>query len=274
MTSAFLSRPGSMLGPRVVGLAEGECVLLAPAARVRVDDRAVLWNGTKLDALSLVFVEEPLIPWPQPAAEPRAGEPVTELQRRGLAARERRALHVSALRLLARATRVVNEPERAAQLACSAALALERLELAGVSVRRWRVVSDARVQEGWCAVPLAAEHARGGAETSPRLEVELRGRPARAHLCIGGDWVASGEPAPALEARPSASDAPLVERELALAALAALRLDFGCVHVADGAVAHVSAAPDLDAWDLASEGRVARALAALLTSPRTALVNP
>lgn len=77
-----------------------------------------------------------------------------------------------------------------------------------------------------------------------------------------------------LEARPSASDAPLVERELALAALAALRLDFGCVHVADGAVAHVSAAPDLDAWDLASEGRVARALAALLTSPRTALVNP
>src|SRR5262245_47856448 len=132
MSSAFLSRPGSTLGSRVVELAEGECILLAPAARVRIDDRAVLWNGTKLAALSLVFVEEPLVPWPQPVAEPRAGESVTELQRRGLAARERRALHASALRLLARETRVVNEPERAAQLACSAALALERLELAGV----------------------------------------------------------------------------------------------------------------------------------------------
>lgn len=279
MSSAFLFRPGSMLGPRVVELARcedlGECILLAPAARVRIDDRAVLWNGTKLDALSLLFVEEPLVPWPQPVAEPRAGEPVTELQRRGLAARERRALHVSALRLLARETRVVNEPERAAQLACSAALALERLEFAGVPVPRWAVVSDAHAREGWCAVPLATEHAPGGAETGPRLEVELHGR-ARAHLCIGGEWVAAGEPAPALEPRLAqrSSDAPGRERELALAALAALGLDFGCVHVTDGAVAHVSVAPDLDAWDRASDGRVAHALAALLTSPRSAFATP
>lgn len=280
MSSAFLSRPGSTLGSRVVELAEGECILLAPAARVRIDDRAVLWNGTKLDALSLLFVEEPLVPWPQPVADPRAGESVTELQRRGLAARERRALHASALRLLAREIRVVNEPERAAQLACSAALALERLELAGVPVGRWRVAtdtsdtSDARARDGWCAVPLAAEHVPGGAETGPRLEVELRGRPARAHLCIGGEWVVAGEPAPALEPHfaQRSSDAPVPERELALAALGALGIDFGCVHVADGAVVHVSVAPDLDAWDRASDGRVLNALVALLTS-RSALAS-
>src|SRR5262245_26418886 len=170
MSSAFLSRPGSTLGARVVGLVDGECVLLAPAERVRIDDRAVLWNGTRLDGLALVFVEQPLVAWPQPAAEPRAGEPAAELQRRGIAARERRALHVSALHLLARATRVANPPERAAELASSAALALERLELGGVPVCRWRIASEPRTEAGWCALPLAAEHAPLEPEPGPRLE--------------------------------------------------------------------------------------------------------
>ena len=281
MSSAFLCRPGSTLGARVVELLDGECTLLAPAARVRIDDRSVLWNGTRLDGLALLLVEEPLVPWPQPTAEPRAGEPLAELQRRGYAARERRALHVSALRLLARETRVVNDPARAAQLACSAALALERLELGGVPVRRWRIASGAGAQDGWCAVPLAAEHEpaddeRGDDEPSPRLEVELRGRAARAHLCIDGEWIAASEPAPSL-APPLerlATDAPAAECDLACAALSALRIDFGCVYVSDGAVARVSVAPDLEGWNRASDGCVARALAELLTSPRTAPVSP
>ncbi len=280
MSSAFLSRPGSTLGQRVVELVDDECFLLEPAARVRIEDRAVLWNGTRLDSLSTLLVEAPLVPWPQPAAEPRAGEPVAELQRRGFAVRERRALHVSALRLLAGRVRVANDPERAAELAYSAALALERLELAKVPVRPWRIRPEASGEAGWIVTPLAAEHGAEQARIGPCFEVELGARPARAHLCIDGAWVAASEREASLETRLARSSAPgaastkseppAAERELACAALAALGLDFAAVHVADGAVALVSVAPDLQAWDHACDGRVARALADLLTSPRTA----
>lgn len=271
MSFAFLSRPESTLGERVVALVEDECFLLAPAARVRVEDRAVLWNGTRLDTLAALLVEAPLVPWPQPAGEPRAGEPGVELQRRSFAARERRALHVSALRLLAGRVRVHNEPERAIELACSAALALERLELARLSVSPWRLRPAPSGEARWSVIPLAAEHGAAEARLGPCFEVELVA-PAQAHLCIGGEWVAASEREPTLEPRVAraSGEPPAAERELACAALAALGLDFGLVHVCAGAVARVSVAPDLDAWDRASGGRVAQALAALLTSPRTA----
>mgnify|MGYP001156638291 CR=1 FL=1 len=275
MSSAFLPRPGSSLGERVVGFVEGECFLLDHAARVRIEDRSVLWNGVRLDTLSALLVEAPLVPWPQPVAEPRPGESAAELQRRGFAARERRALRVSALRLLVGRVRVANDPERAAELAYSAALALERLELAKVPVRPWRIGPEASGQAGWIVVPLAAEHGAHEARSGPCFEIELGARLARAHLCVGDTWVAAGERETALELRHARSSAepPAAERELACAALAALGLDFGCVHIADGAVALVSSAPDLQAWDHVSDGRVARALASLITSPRTAPIH-
>lgn len=271
MSSAFLSRPGSTLGERVSALVEGECFLLESSARVRIADRAVHWNGTRLDTLSALVVEAPLVPWPQPAAELRPGEAATELQRRGFAARERRALRVSALRVLAGRVRVANEPEHATELAYSAALALERLERAGVPVRPWRIVPAPSGAAGWSVLPLAAEHGAEEARVGPCFEVELGARSTRAHLCVGAAWVAASEPARSFELRfaRSAAEPPAAERELACAALAALGLDFAAVHVADGAVAALSVAPDLDAWDRAADGRVARALAGWLTSPPT-----
>jgi hypothetical protein len=267
MSFAFLPRPGSTLGERVAGLVTGECFLLAPEARVRVEDRRVLWGGKRLDTLSALVLEAPPAPWPQPVAEARPGESAEEHQRRGLAARERRALRVAALRQVTDRVRVANDPGHATEFDYSAALALERLELAKLPVRPWRVLSAASAEAGWALVPFTAGHASEEAVVGPCHEVELGGRSARAHLCVGGKWIAASAPEAALETRLArAAEPPAAERELATAALSALGLVFGAVHVCDGAVARVAVAPDLDAWDRAHDGHVARALAAWMTS--------
>jgi uncharacterized protein YyaL (SSP411 family) len=92
---------------------------------------------------------------------------------------------------------------------------------------------------------------------------------------VNGAWVAASEPDATLGVRleRSTSSATPAERELAAAALTALGLDFGEVHLAGSAVARVSAAPALAAWDHACAGAVAHALASLSSSPRPALAT-
>ncbi len=150
----------------------------------------------------------------------------------------------------------------------SPALALDRLAIAGVPVRPWRVgaAESARVAR----VALTAERGLARASAgSNALSIELAASGVARHLCVGGAWLASTGPVRELAplARPLvlAADVAGAERELAQRALTALGLDFGCVLISDGAVAFVEASTDLDAWDVASDGRVADALAQWLS---------
>ncbi|MCK6445307.1 MAG: hypothetical protein L6Q99_02850 [Planctomycetes bacterium] len=262
--SALLIRSGSTLGERVAASVRGECVLLDTASpRVHVAGGAVTWNGVRLDRLGACIVETPFCPWPQPVAEPRAGEPAPEMQRRGMAARERTALHVAALRLAAKRVRFANDPTRAAELAMAPALALERLANAGVPVRPWRIGRTA-AQSG-CRVGLNAPRGLELASSATCLDVEVGPRGVATHFALGGEWLAAtadhAELAPLARSVRLADGAPAAERELVVRALAALGLEFGAVHVADGAIAFVEAGVDLDLWDAATDGRVATALA-------------
>lgn len=218
----------------------------------------MIWGGHRLDRLDALILEAPVVSWPQPRAEGRPGELGEELQRRGMALRERGALHAAALRMLAGHVRSANHPTRAAELAMSPALALERLAAAGVPLRPWRIgpIGEA----GTTRVALTAERGLAPAEGATCLTVELADSGLARHLCVGGEWLAStrAELGPPLDL---AQAAPSAERELALAALAALGLEFGCVVLSGGAVALVESAADLDAWDAACGGRVADALA-------------
>lgn len=264
LQSALLIRSGSTLGERVAASVRGECVLLDSASpRVRVDAGDVTWNGVRLDRLDACVVETPFYPWPQPIAEPRAGEPAAEMQRRGMAQRERTALHVAALRLAAKRVRFANDPTRAAELAMAPALAFERLAAAGVPVRPWRIGPTA--EQSGCRVALNAPRGLERASAASCLDVEIGPRGVAAHFALGGEWLAAtathAELAPLARTVRLADAAPQAERELVVRALAALGLEFGAVHVADGAIAFVEAGVDLDLWDAVTEGRVATALA-------------
>jgi hypothetical protein len=271
--TAFLALPESTLGERVAARSRGECAVLPLSEpRVRVEGGEVVWHGVRLDRLSAVCVEAPLCPWPQPIAEARAGDAPTDVQRRGMAHRERNALHVAALRLVARSVRVANEPTHAAELAMSPALALDRLAVAGVPVRPWKI-GPAPIAGVACVAAIAPRGIER-ASVSPCLGVELDSRGVTRHLCVGGEWLGATrterELAPLARPLTLAPDVPSADREVAVAALAALGLDFGCVSTSGGAVAFVESAALLDAWDLACEGRVADALARWLArSPLT-----
>jgi hypothetical protein len=271
MRTAFLARPGSPLAERVALRSTSDCTILDGAdPRVVVDGESVLWNGTDLGARNALVVEAPWISWPQPIAEAREGETAEALQRRGIAQRERRALHVAALRIAARRMPIANDPALAADLAMSAPLALERLGVARVPVCEWRVVADAPPRAGSVRLALTAEHGPRQAEGPQLLEIDAVPTSTRRQLCIGGSWIAAATGCPDLHSplRSSplssariCSETPEADRELAQRALAALGLVFGCVHVFNGAVAFMDAAVDLAAWDSATNGKVSAALA-------------
>ncbi|MCC7011662.1 MAG: hypothetical protein IT454_03785 [Planctomycetes bacterium] len=262
----FLGRSDSTLGERVTGHLSGACQLLPLTdARVRVDASDVHWCGVRLDTLAALLIEAPLIAWPQPIAEGLAGETASDTQRRGLAFRERRALHVSALRRVATRVPTANDPARAALFAQAPALALERLSIAGIPVRPWRIAPSADAQRGCARVAVTAEAGPQLACGSFALDVELGARGARAYLCVGAATFAAARVSEHLdlgrEPLELARDVPTHDGELARRALDALGLEFGCVHISDHAVALVATAIELETWDRACDGRVARALA-------------
>jgi len=255
------------LGERVAARTDGRCtVLSAVNPQVIVAAQRVRWNGVELTGLDALIVEAPWISWPQPIAEGRAGEPAVDMQRRGIAQRERRALHVAALRIARSRIRVINDPERAADLAMCSALALERLAAAGVPTCRWSVVATPSQRAKIARISLTAEHGPTPRAHGAALEIDLGAGEVTRHLCIADEWIASAKCASLHAPLPNAIDTdPPSHAELAQRALAQLGLEIGCVHVANGAVAFVDAAADLQAWDLASDGRVAGALANWLT---------
>lgn len=273
MKTAVLGVAGSELAERVAARASVPCLPLHDASvRVAVRGSSVQWNGVALEELSALVVERPLVAWPQPITVPQAGEAEELVQRRGIAARERRALHVSALRIAASRVPTANDPAVAADLAMVSALALERLSRAGVSVREWRVTHRDDVERG-TKLELIAENGPRAWTRGAALAIDADPSRTSANLVIGGQWVAAG--ANALAALSTLRfEAAAAERELASKALEALGLVFGCVHVCEGAVAFVDAAVDLRAWEHASDGRVSAALADWLarasrTPPRT-----
>lgn len=217
------------------------------------------WNGVELAELSALIVESPLVAWPQPIAVPQAGEPEELVQRRGIAARERRALHVSALRIAARHVPTANDPTVAADLAMVGALALERLARAGVAVREWRVTQLPRAESS-LNLELIAERGPRAWTRGAALCVDADPSRTTRHLAVGGQWIAASAGGVGAPTKLH-FEAAAAERELALKALDALGLVFGCVHVCGGAVAFVDAAVELHAWEHASDGRVSAALA-------------
>lgn len=264
MSVAVLAASGSDLATRVAARLGAECRVLAlDEARVSIHGDALRWNGVALDELAAFALETPLIPWPQPIAEGQPGELESDVQRRAIARRERRALHVSALRIAAQRKPVANDPTRAADLALSSALALERLSRAGVALREWRV-RHAPAAEGRTRWSLNAERGLRLAQDEIALDVDAPISETARHLALGGAWIAS---CPGGAAAPSALrfDASAGDRDLVLRALDALGLVFGCVHVCNGAVAAVDAAVGLRDWDHASDHRVSAALADWLT---------
>lgn len=244
-TVVFLSNADSGLGERVLAHVSGEAHLIpSTASPLVVDGGEVTWGGVRFLPGTTLFVESPLYPWPQPAP-PTArdvGVPAEEERERSLRARDARALVVSAVRILARDCRVLNDPVIAADLSASPALALERLACAGLAVRPWLLTS-------------------GDGEPA----VDLAGNPVDVSLVMGGDVVAHERrdtfTAPGTTTRPTGAQAAF-----AIAATRALALDVAVVHQTHEAVARVEAAPDLDAWDRRSDGRLSRALAFLLTA--------
>ncbi len=259
-TVAILGVRGSELAGHVASRLGAECrVLTLDDPRVSIRGESVAWDGVALDETAAFTLETPLIPWPQPIADAQPGELESLVQRRAIARRERRALHVSAVRIAARGRPVANDPTRSADLAMSSALALERLARAGVAVRAWwvRPAADSQPHTRWA---LNAEHGLQLAADETALEVDAPIFETTRHFALGGAWLAA---CPGGGAAPSELrfDAPARDRELALRALEALGLVFGCVHLCGGAVAAVDAAPSLREWERASENRVSAALA-------------
>ncbi len=260
MTVAILAAKDSSLAAHVAARLGAECrVLELEGARVSIRGESVSWGGVALDECEALALEKPLIPWPQPIAAAAPGELESVVQRRAIAQRERSALHISAVRIAALGRPVANEPTRAADLALSSALALERLARAGVALREWRV-GVAREARGGTRWALNAEHGLRPAAEECALEVDAPISETARHLALGGTWLAA---CPGGAAEPSALrfEASAQERELTLRALEALGLVFACVHVCRGAVAAVDAAVDLRAWEHNSENRVSAALA-------------
>lgn len=262
MKTAVLGVAGSELAERVAARSSLPCLQISAdsaRARVRVRGASVRWNEVALDELSALVVEAPWIPWPQPITVPQAGETAELVQRRGIAARERRALHVSALRIAARRVPTANDPTVAADLAMASALALERLAQAGVAVREWSVTQRPRSELG-LNLQLIAEDGPRAWTRGAALCVDADPARTTSHLAVGEKWIAScaGGAAAPTDLRFEAAGA---DRELALKALEALGLVFACVHVCEGAVAFVDSAANLRAWEHASDGRVSAALA-------------
>lgn len=274
-----LGTPGSPFGERLCRFVEGECFLFDLDAPLRgepvtVRPDAVRWQGADLSRAGAVFVESSTFLWPQPEPVP-GGVDAEALREAANADRDARSLLVSALRVVAGARPVVNDPATA-HLAASPAVALAEVARAGAPVARWSLGpapgagSDAIVLDA--AGPDLWHRAARPPEGEPALVVEGVAGEVTSVLVVGGEpagarsWAdarawsageagARGDPAPSLAA-------------VARAAASALSLEVAEVALSRGgpAVLAVHPSPDLAGWDDDLGGRVAPVVAARLTT--------
>jgi hypothetical protein len=247
---------------------------------VTVRDDHVRWQGHDLGAAAVLWIEDPIFPWPQMIPSPCPLPDVANFERWRHYQREARALAVAAL-AAAGATAPVLNPVGSAHLAVSLTAALDHLAAAAVPVHPWRVTGgaiapdelavDAIGHDRWhrpAGVPIGAARlcfaAVPGAVTELLLidgEVAAARRWAQA-----ADWVRT----PARTAPEVATEAAAPLADLGRRCAAVLELEIlqvACVESATGpAVLRADAAPDLAAWDVQAAGAVAAALARRLAA--------
>ncbi len=262
---AYLGLDESGFGPRVVEAAKTRgmtCVSLsldAPLLNrpVTVGPGEVVWEGTDLLGVGAIVVEAPLFAWPQPQMpEVLAFEPPVPPSRIS-PEREARALATSAL-WIASEGRLVWNPPGAARLAASPAIALDRLDHAGLPVHSWRLEPLAGSIQAGCIVLDGAGRDRWHRPATP-----APGEPALVLDPIRGEilelLVVGGELALARDRRPE--EVPPEAAALAVRAAQSLDLAIAAVSItgAPGSpeVVMVEAGPALAEWDTCLGGRLA-----------------
>jgi hypothetical protein len=227
---------------------------------VSVSSTRVLWEGTDLNSAGAVFLESPLFPWPQPPLPPDDSSTREGYKRWAAFQREAKSLMVSAVSAAAGKARIVN-PMKAAHLAVSPAVALDRLGSEGFTVHPWRLepamrngaLRDAAGRDLW--------HSPGRPPLNePSITFDSFKGDAVSMLVIGGQSIGAGSIGTEAAA-------------LAIDAVASLGLDFAAITLLTSPprILFCEAGPDLAGWDRALEGRVARALAQHLVDITTNL---
>jgi hypothetical protein len=281
----ILGVPGSRLGPRLARRLEARGAAVAAlsqdavwrGAPVTVQRAAVEWNGVALDRAGAVLVERPIFPWPQPQRLDDIVHDGAPDPGRAAAEREARALALSALRAAAERTAVLNRPD-SVHVVASPATGLTRAAAAGLAVQPWtfgpapddaggRVVLDSVGAEYWHAPsrPAPGEPAilvePVGSSVWTLLVARRRILSGREHP-NGGAWGGTADTGPAAADGWAGSMAPV-----ASAAAAASGLDIAAVTLTTEEphrVVWVDGAPDLEAWEGASEESVGDGLCDLL----------
>ncbi len=249
-------------------------------APVTIDDDGVRWEGIDLARARAVFLEAPLYCWPQPSTtvglSPDPSIRAAQVRRQ----REASALAISAVRIVATRTRVINRPEAGA-LAASRPVALAHLEAAGIPVHPWKLIAapGAGASGTFVLDVIGAERWHSPAPPAPGepcLSLEDLSGEVHGVLVIGGKVAgATRYPSPEAWAVRQAGEfagpgmVPSVAAEPALAAAAGLDLEVAEVWLGGDtgvrpAVLTIEAGPVLEAWDQPLRGRVAAQLAAHL----------
>lgn len=239
---------------------------------VRGDE--VSWQGRPLQTAAVVWLEQPVFPWPQMLPPPCPLPDVENFNRWRTYQREAQALAVSALATVAEQVRFVNPPS-SAHLAVAPVVILDRLTVAGLPVASWRVDSALDQDQGSPVVCDATGrdrwHPAGVLPTSaPRITWPDLGGEVVELLVIGGGIAGSRRwPDAAAWSRsepdPADNAAPDLVTDLARRAATTLTLEMvqvTCHH--DGSAAEVmlvDAAPDITTWDAQLDGAPVSALA-------------
>lgn len=218
----------------------------------------VIWEGTDLLQVGAILVEAPLFPWPQPQMPTEMPFEPPAPEARLSPEREARSLALSAL-WIASENRPVWNPPGAGHLAASPAVALDRLERAGLRVHPWslepapvegeaagRVVFDGAGRDRW-------HHPARPAPGEPALVFEAVRGEVLDILVVGGRLAGARGPRP--------GDIPAEAAELAECAADLLNLPIVAVSIVavpgTPEVLLAEAGPDLAQWDTHLDGRLA-----------------
>lgn len=277
MTIALVGRRESTWLSAVAERCVRECVVLELESVLRggaltVDGGRVHWDGFDLHTADAVLLERAVFAWPQPGSGRDGLSPQAE--------REARALLLSALRIAAETSPVLEHP-RHAHLAVAPALALDQCARAGSKVHPWSLVAarppgDDRI---WLDP--------GGPELRYAPRAPEPGEPAFAPepftgelltvLVIDGQAVGARRHADAAawkadvhEALVCGPEVPLRAAQAAIQAQRALGLTWAEVALRDAesehSIVHMVPDAELGRWDSELSGAASTALAALLES--------